>query len=102
MAVLVLKQSCQGGSLLQIIINALYQAVFKGKPSACFFKIHTAGLKHILQMIAVGNGHQCLSHLIIGRVKGKGQRDLKALLSKLQNPRHNAAGGYGQVPLADV
>ena len=95
-------QTRQCPGLLEIIVHSPHQAVLKSQPPASSFIIIAAGLQNLLQGIAVGNWHQGFPHLVVRRVKGQGQSNLKPFFCKPANLRNQTASGNREISLADI
>ena len=102
MAVVAADQPRQGLRLLQVVIDPLHQAVLKGEPSPSLLIVVSAGVQHLPQGVAVGDGHQLPPHLVAGGVERQGQGDLQPLLRQPVYLGHQPAGGNGDVSLAYV
>ena len=92
----------QTPGVFRMIVHASHQAVLKGKPPSRLFKVIGTGVQHLGKLIFPGNRHQLLPFLLGGRVKGQSQCDRQILVRQLPDPRRDAAGGYGNIPLAEM
>ena len=102
MAVQPFQKPGQFPGIFGVIVDAAHKTVLKGQSPSGFIMIIPAGVHDLGKLILLRNRHKFFPFLLARRVKRERQRDLKLLVGQPPDVRYNAAGGKGDVSLADM